>query len=270
MVEIINKKKTTLQAINELQGDSNLRPYLGMSQLGHSCERFLWYSFRWCYSDDVSARMFRLFNRGHREEPAIISLLNRVGIHIYDEQGEVVAVHGHVKGHYEGILSGVIEAPKTPHLAEFKTMNDKAFKDITKQGVKLSKPQHYAQMQMYMRKIPLTRALYVAVNKNDDSLYIERVYADDTVANSLFERAESIVLSEEPPEKRYKKTWYECKWCSASGICHNGKEVESNCRTCISCDLMPIGKWECSLHEIPLTTSQQRVGCKKYSKLENL
>jgi hypothetical protein len=270
MVEIINKKKTTLQAINELQGDSDLRPYMGMSGLGHSCERYLWYTFRWCYVEDVSARMFRLFNRGHREEAAIIALLNQVGIFIHDEQGEVVAVHGHVKGHYEGILTGVIEAPKTPHLAEFKTMNDKSFKDLCKSAVKVSKPVHYAQMQCYMRKIPLTRALYVAVNKNDDTMYIERVYEDHNVADTLFARAEAIILSEEPPDKKFKNTWYECKWCSANDICHKDATVESNCRTCEGCDLIPNGLWECSTHDIPLTTSQQRVGCKKYKKLESL
>jgi len=264
------KKKTTLQAIEELSEKQELRPYLGASALGHSCERFLWYAFRWCYEEEISARIMRLFNRGHREEPEIVKTLAKVGITCYDDQAEVIFCHGHAKGHCDGKSIGIIEAPKTPHLNEYKTMSDKYFKDVCKVGVKASKPVYYAQMQIYMKYLKLTRALFIAVNKNDDSMYIERVHYDAEAAKELERKAENIVLSEEPPKKKFKPTWYACKFCSAKSICHGGGKIHKSCRTCVNCDIEPNGKWRCSALDLELSTSQQRLGCKKYEILECL
>ena len=264
------QKKTTLQLIEQQTIKSELRPYLGASAIGHSCERYLWYAFRWCYTEEISARLARLFNRGHREEPAIVETLASVGITCFDDQEEIVFCHGHCKGHCDGKSIGVIEAPQTVHLNEYKTMSDKYFKDVCKQGVMLSKPGYYAQVQLYMKFLKLTRTLFVAVNKNDDSMYIERIKYDSKFAKALVNKAESIVLSEEPPKKRFQPTWYACRYCSARGICHGSVEVNQNCRTCKNCDILPEGRWECCLHDVVLSTSQQRLGCKKYTKMESL
>ena len=117
MVEIINKKKTTLAAINAIEYPQKHRPYLGMSIMGHDCERYLWYTFRWCYTEILPYRKIRLFGIGHREESSIIDTLDTVGIAVYNQQEGMEAVHGHVKGHIDGKCIGVIEAPKTEHLA---------------------------------------------------------------------------------------------------------------------------------------------------------
>ena len=47
----------------------------------------------------------------------------------------------------------------------------------------------------------LTRALYVAVNKNDDELYAERVKYDAARALSLVAKAERIVAAHAAPAK---------------------------------------------------------------------
>jgi hypothetical protein len=268
MVELYSNKRTTMQAISELTLEGEHRPYLGMSSLGHSCERFLWYTFRWAYKETISARMARLFDRGHREEPAIVSVLERIGMRFYGAQEEIVAIHGHCKGHIDGRLMGVIEAPKTEHLAEFKTMNDKSFKGCCKEGVKLNKPVYFAQMQVYMGGTGLTRALFVAVNKNDDAMYVERVRYEEDTRNAILDRAESVILSETPPPKKFQPTWYECRWCSAKDICHGGEPWETNCRTCHYCDMFPDGAWGCDNYDIPLSTSQQRLGCKQHVFLD--
>lgn len=266
----IPKKQTTLNKIEEQSSIQLPRPYLGMSGLGHSCSRFLWYSFRWCYITTHEARILRLFSRGDREEDVIIKTLESAGIRTYDTQLECIIAHGHSKGHCDGKCIGVIEAPKTEHLAEFKTMNDKYFKEVCKIGVQAAKPVYYGQCQLYMRHLDLTRTLFVAVNKNDDAMYIERIKLDKGFADELTRKAEDIILSEKPPEKQYKSTWYECKYCDAKDICHKGKAVEENCRTCEFCDILPEGKWECSKYGIVLATEQQRLGCKDYVLLEYL
>ncbi len=265
------KRKTTLQAIADAgQQISEHRPYLGMSQIGHSCERYLWYTFRWCYQEILSARILRLFNRGHREEPAVIKALESAGIRVWGDQTEISTCHRHCKGHCDGICLGVIEAPKTEHLLEIKTMSDKYFKEMKKSGLKVSKPIYYSQMQMYMKYLKLKRGLFVSVNKNDDDLYIERVYSDKDHIEILERKIEDVIFSELPPKKKYTHTWYECKYCSAKTICHNGRDIEITCRTCESADIVLDGKWECAHHGISLSTGQQRIACTKYSILKGL
>lgn len=270
MVDLTKIQKTTLGEIAKITEEQELRPYLGMSQIGHSCSRYLWYSFRWAFKEEHSARVLRLFKRGHREEPAIVETLNKVGIICYGDQTEISMAFGHSKGHCDGMSIGVIEAPKTPHLNEYKTMSDKNFKEICKIGVKASKPVYYAQCQIYMKKLKLTRTLFIAVNKNDDSMYIERIEYVKEFADELERKAEDIILSENPPAKEFDSTWYECKYCSARGICHFEEIPEKTCRTCESCDILQEGKWECSEHKIELATGQQRIGCSKYKLLECL
>jgi hypothetical protein len=241
------------------------RPYLGMSQLGHSCPRYLWYSFHWCFEDVVTPRTMRIFARGHREEPYIIDDLLRIGITISGDQDEVECCWGHCKGHRDGVAEGVPEAPKTPHLAEFKTMGNTYFKDIQKKGLKESKPVYYAQCQIYMRKFKLTRTLFVAINKNDSAYYVERIPLDKGFADDLERKAETIIIAQEPLKKPFSKTWYECKWCSAKHICHNNGKWLENCRTCKYGEPAQEAAWICTKYDDSVIPEAfQRVGCDKY------
>lgn len=266
-------KAGTLSQIEDQEFTSYPRPYLGVSQIGHSCLRYLWYSFRWAFTETHSYRQIRLFGRGHREEPVLIKALESVGIECYGDQTECVAVFGFVKGHCDGMAINVPEAPKTPHLLEFKTMNDKNFKEMKKSGCKHSKPVYWAQMQLYMYYLKLKRALFVAVNKNDDSLYIERVYYNPADAEMYEKRATEVVLAQSPPERQFKKSWYACKWCPAFGICHENELPKYNCRTCQHVLMQPEGKWFCNKgkdHHPPviLPVRYQELGCEDHLCIE--
>ncbi len=94
---------------------------------------------------------------------------------------------------------GLLEAPKTWHVLEFKTHGTKSFADLTAKGVVLSKPQHAAQMQIYMHLTGITRALYMAVCKNTDALHIERVEADLRMAERLLDKAGRVIFAQHPP-----------------------------------------------------------------------
>ena len=65
-------------------------------------------------------------------------------------QWRVEAHGGHFGGSLDAVAIGLKEAPKTWHVAEFKTHSAKSFRDLVAKGVALSKPQHWAQMQIYM------------------------------------------------------------------------------------------------------------------------
>ena len=246
------------------------RPYLGISSIADSCARKLWYGFRLCKKRSISARLNRLFQRGHREESIIQADFRKIGIIHHSDQKEVVTGQGHIRGHIDDILENVPDAPKTPHLGEYKTHNNKSFTDLKKKGVRLSKPVHYGQMVCYMDALKLKRGLYVAVNKDNDERYYERISADPAKAKELILRGMDIISSEIPMPKIGNATWYECKWGDYYGICHNGETPLKNCRTCKYGDIIPEGKWECSGHKIELSFEQQQLGCSKHKYLEGL
>lgn len=255
-------KTTTLDLLESIEYPQTIRTYLGMSELGHPCNRYLWYRFRWCFFDKVSARMERLFDRGKREEAVVIENLRRIGYTVEGEQDEFVHAFGHCKGHWDGKVLGVIEAPKSWHVLEIKTMNDKYFKQLTKSNVKVAKPIYYGQSQLYMRKSGLKRTLFIAVNKNDDSTYVERIRIDEAYADDLLHKALEIILAPIPPIKVYKPTWYECKWCPAAQVCHYNANPPVTCRTCVASNPDNKGQWLCN--ETVLTKQMQLNACKDY------
>ena len=210
----------------------NERPYLGASTFGTECERAHWYSFRWANEpEQLTGRKLRLFATGHREEARIIDDLRNAGIEITGQQTSFSAIGGHLRGHLDGIATNMPEAPKARHVLEVKTHNEKSYKDLLKNGVKKSKPGHYAQMQLYMHHTRIDRALYVAVNKNDDSLYTERVEYDKDEADRLMRRAERTIFTDAAPPRLET---FACAWCPSKSICLEGDASRRNCRTCIS------------------------------------
>ena len=178
--------------------------------------------------------MLRLFETGKREEERIIRELRQAGVYVRDlgNDGNQIRFEmfgGRFAGSIDGIVLGLPEAPKTPHLLEIKTANDKSYKAMLKQGVEHSKPLHYAQMQVYLGALDLKRALYVVVNKNDDSIYTERLEFDNRIYQSLLEKAERIVTSDAPLE-RFES--FECKWCEFKKICNWEEMPHISCRVC--------------------------------------
>lgn len=239
------------------------RPHLGCSLLGHPCERWLWLSFRWAVIEAFDGRILRLFQRGQREEAVVISDMEAAGCTVSGTQDRV-GFGSHVSGSIDGIVKGVPEAPKKPHVLEIKTHSLKSFEDLLKHGVEKSKPMHYVQMQVYMLGKGLDRALYVAVCKNDDRIYTERVRLDDETAIKAVDRGKRIALDDRlPPPLSNDPTWYECKFCPAHTFCfdtHLTQEV--NCRTCAHSTAKPDSTWRCERHDgdnIPVDF--QRKGC---------
>jgi hypothetical protein len=265
MVEVPESPGNVVTRIYESHKERNLeqhRPYLGASMLGHECDRYLFYVFRWAFPERRPGRLLRLFETGDIEEKRVIEELQAIGVPVTSQQQELTGCDGHMKGHLDGIAAHVPEAPKSEHVLEVKTHNEKSFKALLKDGVKKSKPMHYVQMQLYMLHTGLTRALYIAVNKNDDSLYSERVHYDAACALATMKRAARIVRSETAPGKLSEDpAFYVCNWCSAKGICHEGEFGVRNCRTCLSSTPIEGGKWHCSYWDKELSLKEQREGC---------
>ena len=250
----------------EDDAESGNRPHLGASLIGHACERFLWLTFRWVDAKKFSGRMLRLFETGQLEEARLVRNLRRIGVEVHEvtpdgKQWRVEALGGHFGGSMDGAAVGLPEAPKTWHVLEFKTHNDKSFNSLTKDGVQKAKPQHYAQMQTYMGLTGMERALYMAVNKNDDTIYTERVEFDPVEFAKLMARAERVISASEPPLRcSNDPSWWVCKMCDFHANCHGDKVPAVNCRTCAHStpELDGDARWSCKFLELDVGLLAQR------------
>ena len=244
------------------------RPYLGASQIGRRCERELWLSFRWVSRPQFDGRMLRLFRRGQREEAAFVEDLRAIGVIVHDvdrdgRQFTVEAHGGHFRGHLDGAAVGIPEAPGTWHVLEFKTHNSKSFDKLTKDGVQKAKPEHYAQMQVYMGLTGMKRALYLAVCKDDDRMHAERIEIDQQFVTDLLARAERIIFAAEPPPRiSTDPAWWECKYCDFRGTCFGTDAPIPTCRSCAHSTPERDGTWSCERHGKRAMQAQQQLdGC---------
>lgn len=258
-----------------------LHPRLSASSLGEECEAKLWHSFRWTHEQEqFEGRLLRLFETGNVYEERLVGLLRLAGVKVdavdpeTGEQFRVVFADGHASGRTDGEAVGLPEAPKTRHLLECKTHSDKSFAELVKHGVEVAKPVHYAQMQIYMHMRGLTRALYLAVNKNTDALHAERIEYDPTAALRLVAKAERIVKADRPPTRQYDdpeaRSAWKCRSCPALGVCHQGAWARRNCRTCLHSTPGPNGSWTCARFGRELSDYEQATGCERHLYLPEL
>lgn len=269
MAKIPEPIHTIAAAIDEHHANQTDEPrlHLGGSMLGHPCDRWLWLSFRWAVREKFLGRIRRLFRRGNNEEDVITDDLKSIGIEIHStgEDQKFINFGSHVGGSLDGIIeSGVPGAEKTRHIAEYKTHALKSFNDLEKKGVKNSKPMHWAQMQVYMLGEKIERALYVAVCKNDDRLYTERVKYDPKAAQNLLSRGQRLATTERiPPPISTDPSWYQCKFCPAHSFCHKEQLTkEVNCRTCAHVTPEADGTWSCARFEAGNIPGEfQKTGC---------
>lgn len=265
----------------DFYGDER-RKYLGGSQIGKPCERALWYSFRWCAESDYinakgenhKGRMFRLFNRGHREEERILEWLRGIGCEVQDldpATGKQWRMSGS-NGHYGGSCDGKIKLPTgfgydDWMLAEFKTHNDKSWKKMQEEGVIVAKPEHYGQMCAYGIKMSLEYALYVAVNKDTDAIYIEIVRLDPAWGEQMNAKADRIINSPVPPPKlRENSAHFDCKFCDFAAVCHSGKPYDKSCRSCKFAQPVEGGQWLCHNFGQHIPAEFMPKGCDAYQE----
>lgn len=244
---------------------------ISVSTLAEECERKLFYDFRWVSPhEQISGRQLRLFETGNIEEDRWVENLRMIGCEVVDrdERGgqiKVEACDGHVRGYLDSEILGLPEAPKTVHVGEMKSHNLKGFTALKKDGVKASKPLHYAQLQTYMYLRGRDRGIYLAVCKDNDELYAERVHADTDHVMRLLARAQRIIHSQDLPTRLHEdpsaKMAFACGWCRHKGICHDGDWPRTNCRTCIFASPESGGQWACARFSKPLSNDEQAAGC---------
>lgn len=270
--------RTTAEAIDahmvRLQAREQRRGYMGMSFIGNPCDRYLWLMYRWMDGPVEEGRLVRIFKRGDLEEIIMSTYLDAVGVKLshtsnpaLGDEGQLEVVDGLCKGHIDGLIEGgVREYPDEPMIWENKTSNRKAFADLEKNRVKATHPEHYTQMQCYMKKareltgLDIRRAFYTATCKDDDRIYTEFVPYDEEFATRKLERANLIgVQNSIPPRLSDDATDFRCRMCRFYWFCHEGKMTkEVNCRTCTYSTARADGTWICEKANRALPEERQR------------
>ncbi|MEA2080005.1 MAG: hypothetical protein U9P00_09150 [Pseudomonadota bacterium] len=199
------------------------RPYLGMSQIGHDCDRYLYMYYHQMFKETISARTSRIFERGNMEEYRVIRDLTKVpGIEIYGTQTAFVDFNDQFRGHCDGFIDGVPTAEKTTHVLEIKTMADKYFKQLVKSGIEKSNKSYYIQGQMYMGYSKCDRILWMVTNKNNEDRHPERGIFNKDIFELYKNRAYTILTMGSIPDRIGSgPEYYVCRMCSARHECFN-------------------------------------------------
>lgn len=258
-------KNNIMQCDDAFRGEEDsYRSHMGASGIGRDCPRQIWYDFRWAKITKHVGKTILLFNRGHLEEARFVSLLQMIGMTVWqvDGKGKQFRI-SHYGGHFgsaiDGVAKGCPDMPDEPINCEFKTSNTKGFKELEKNGCREAKPIHFIQQQVYMGKYKLNWSLYGVVCKETDELYFELIPFEAEVYERYIERPVRIIECDTPPQgiANTPGAWG-CKFCEHKDICHNGEEVLKNCRTCRYSQPLPDGTWHCRNYDLTLTKPMQK------------
>jgi hypothetical protein len=250
------------------------RNHLGASELGEECWRQLWYKFRWAKVEYFDGRMMRLFNVGHSAEPRFVTYLKGIGFEVkeFAEDGKQFRISG-AMGHYGGSLDGLCKAPSRYELSEdiilslsFKTNNTGAgYEKVSKEALSKSKPKHWAQECQYGYKMGIRYCIYMIENKNDSDITFKVIELDWNYGAQLEKKAEQIIAAKEPPPRiSENKSFFNCKYCHLSGICHDGEQPEKNCRSCRNAVPTQDATWTCTLHNGIIPPDFIKKGCEQW------
>lgn len=279
----------TLAAINAaIEGRENTnapRGYLGMSAIGDDCARKLWYGFRWAHGSDWSADALRRFEDGHRGEALMadrLRMLGKLELHTETPDGSqfgFIAHGGHYRGHMDGAIRGLLQAPVTWHVWEHKVSETAPKLEALKAShgekgaLKEWSPRYYAQAQTYMHHSGMTRHYLTADTPGGRQSFAVRTDYDKGEAERLDARALKIIQAPEPPAGVSESpSWWQCKSCAARHVCHRGEGFRVNCRTCIHAtpELDGDARWSCALHGRDLSVNDQARGCEGHRLIPGL
>jgi len=261
------------------------RRYLGASSLGQECERALWYSFRHTNDTEIPAANLLAIEDGFEQEKVAIKRLRAIkGIKLLTgsakKQIGFVSHDGHYKGHVDGIITGILESPATPHIWEHKSVNLKKFASLRKiitqneekKCLQLWDATYFAQAQIYMDKMGLTRH-FLTVSSPGGRDYISlRTEIDQIVCDRLEKKATRIIDAPSPPPRAFLSPNYICNWCPHSNTCWSGEKIKANknCRTCLSSTPHKNGAFVCELKKITIGPRLEKKGCGEHLFIPDL
>lgn len=282
MAKLPIDKDPTLDAIDAAivgAQDQMPRPYLGMSGVGHPCDRKNWYDFRWSDRPAFDAATLKRFEDGHRGEAVQAERLRLVaGVELHTltpggEQYGFALCGGHFKGHMDGAIHGLLQAPKTWHVWEHKQVGETKLKKLAslkaevgeKAALKEWEEVYHGQAQLYMRCSGMDRHYLTCSTPGGRDTISVRTDADHAFADRLIARAQRIIDAAEPPPRISERAdWYQCKLCDHHAVCHGSAVPLPTCRSCAHVTPVADGEWHCARHAKRLDVAEQKAACQAH------
>lgn len=275
------------EALARVENSKPRRGYLGMSSIGRSCKRRLWYDHRWITRIQFDAATLKRFLDGHAGEDLQAQRLRMVdGITLLTVDPNTGRQFGysdhdaHFRGHMDGAILGLLQAPKTWHVWEHKSTDEKKQTKLAKLKEDLGEKQalaawdevYYAQAVLYMHYSGMERHYLTCSTPGGRSTISVRTDANPTYAAQLITKAGDIIQAARPPERiSDRPDWWECRFCDHRAVCHGGEmPSERHCRSCIHASPVSDGRWHCALHDASLVQSEQEEGCKAHRFIPDL
>lgn len=239
MVQIPERGDPTLDAINaaiEAEQEPYASKNIGFGEIGHECSRYLWYKINLNEPEIFNADTLRIFRNGHMDERSMAEDLRKVEgivLHTHDPEREnkqykLDALGGRFTGRLDGAILGLKQAPKTWHVYEHKSVNDKKFDEIQKIKDKKGEKEtlknwntvYYAQAQSCMKYAELAKHYMSVSTPGLRRVTSIRTDYDAEYAQALEDKADRIINTKSAPERIGDSTWYACKWCRFYERCH--------------------------------------------------
>lgn len=230
---------TLAAADRELEARARAEPkrnYLGMSAIGHPCSRRLWYELRDPMPDSFDAATLKRFEDGHRSEALMATRLRMApGIELWTvdpETGKQIRFEdfdGVFAGHADGVILGLHQAPKTPHVWEGKCTNEKKFAELGKLKASVGEKNalekwdytYWCQAQAYMGYGAFTRHYLTVCTPGGRAWDSVRTEFDQGAFLRIKDKAKRIIEAKFPLAKvSNDPSWYQCRFCQYSVRCH--------------------------------------------------
>lgn len=260
-----------LEALQERRHSNRL----GASQIGHECERALWYAFRWMTEIFFDAATLKRFRDGHDGEAEIIRRLQSVeGIEMPEEgkQHETTECDGHFVSRIDGVILGLLQAPKTYHTFEAKVTSEENLKKLEKakeevgekDALKKWNSVYWAQAIIGTYLEGLTRHYLVAGSPGVRREVSVRTNNDTVEALKLLAKARRVIYATQPAERIGDATFFRCRMCDHAGLCHGNTFGLVHCRSCAYSTPIENAQWWCEKFNRILTIADQKAGCSEH------
>ena len=205
------------------------RGYIGASSIGDECELKLWMQYKHPHlAKSRKAKLILAANDGYRSEDLMAGLISQVkGVDLitHDENGKQIGfsdLNGLYRGHWDGLITGVPQAPITQHVWEHKAKNQKFYDALTKLKDKIDEKEvlkewdytYYCQAVVYMDYSGCTRHYMTVAAAGTRDFQSIRTNENPQLAAQLKQKAQRIInYPIAPTGISSNPSFYKCKWC---------------------------------------------------------
>ena len=266
MVKIPDQYDPTIRAMYEAIANSRVneqRDYIGASEIGDECSRKIWYNYNNYPKEksgyeDISTMAADSGHYAEEKTAERLRLLPFIELHTHMDNGEQYGwerlikldypnkvidpktgeitwqEYGKLSGHFDGLIRGILQAPKKIHIWEHKDKDHKKFADFQNKKSKYGEKNvlkewnetYYGQAQNNMHNAHLdgvqVNRHYMTVSYAGGRKYDScRTDYDPEYAERLNFKSIKILNAGEPlPRLSEKSDFFLCRFCDFKDECH--------------------------------------------------